>query len=94
MESNTAVLDKTREVIKDTCRGEVGVQLANNIATRAQLLHINEYAESYPRVVSLTGAPLLSLLTNPGPLLQRRACTWTDQVIWAFDASESPLSKW
>ena len=54
MESNTAVLDKTREVIKDTCRGEVGVQLAKNIATRVQLLHINESAESYPRVRART----------------------------------------
>ena len=38
--SNIAVLDKNREVVKNTFRGEAGVKLANNIATATQLEHL------------------------------------------------------
>ena len=35
--SNKAVLDKTREIIQDTFRGEVGAKLATIIANAVQL---------------------------------------------------------
>ena len=44
--SNKAVLDKTREIINDTFRGEVGAKLAGLIANGVQLQHINEYMDS------------------------------------------------
>ena len=44
--SNKAVLEKTREIIKDTFRGEVSTQLATIIANGVQLQHINEYKDS------------------------------------------------
>ena len=43
--SNKAVLDKTREIIQDTFRGEVGAKLATIIANAVQLQHIKEYQE-------------------------------------------------
>ena len=44
--SNKAVLEKTREIINDTFRGEVGAKLATNIANGVQLQHIKEYMDS------------------------------------------------
>ena len=44
--SNKAVLEKTREFIIDTFRGEVGAKLATNIANGVQLQHIKEYMDS------------------------------------------------
>ena len=38
--SNKALLEKTREIIKDTFRGEVGAKLATMIANGVQLQHI------------------------------------------------------
>ena len=43
--SNKAVLEKTREIIKDTFRGEVGAKLATMIANGVQPQHIAEYQE-------------------------------------------------
>ena len=37
---NKKVLDKTREIIRDTFRGEVGAKLAASIANGVQLQHI------------------------------------------------------
>ena len=44
--SNKAVLEKTRDIIKDTFRGEVGAKLATIIANGIQLQHSKEYQES------------------------------------------------
>ena len=44
--SNPAVLNKTREIIKDTFRGEVNLKNATTIANGVQLKHINEYMDS------------------------------------------------
>ena len=44
--SNKAVLEKTREIIKDTFRGEVGAKLAASIANGVQLQDIKEYNDS------------------------------------------------
>ena len=44
--SNKAVLEKTREIIKDTFRGEVSAKLATIITNGEQLQHINEYMDS------------------------------------------------
>ena len=43
--SNKAELEKTRDIIQDTFRGEVGAKLATMIANGVQLQHINEYKE-------------------------------------------------
>ena len=40
--SNKAVLEKTREIINDTFRGEVSKRLAAIIANGVQLQHISE----------------------------------------------------
>ena len=47
------VLEKTREIIKDTFRGEVGAKLAGMIANGVQLQHIDEYMDS----IEATRAP-------------------------------------
>ena len=47
------VLGKTREIIKDTFRGEVGAKLAGMIANGVQLQHIDEYMDS----IEATRAP-------------------------------------
>ena len=47
------VLGKTREIIKDTFRGEVGAKLADMIANEVQLQHIDEYMDS----IKATRAP-------------------------------------
>ena len=39
--SDKEILDKTREIIKGTFRGEVGAQFATNIAHGIMLHHIN-----------------------------------------------------
>ena len=44
--SNTTVLDKTREILKDTFRGEVGAKLATIIANGIQLQHIKQYKDN------------------------------------------------
>ena len=44
--SDKDILDKTREIIKNTFRGEVGAKLAANIANGVQLQRINEYKDS------------------------------------------------
>ena len=41
--SNKALLEKTREIIKDTFRGEVGAKLATITANGVQLQHIQEH---------------------------------------------------
>ena len=44
--SDKEVLDQTREIIRDTFRGEVGAKLAISIANGVRLEHINEYKDS------------------------------------------------
>ena len=44
--SNKAVLEKTRDFIIDTFRGEVGAKLASNIANGVQLQRIKEFMDS------------------------------------------------
>ena len=58
--SNKAVLEKTREFIIDTFRGEVGAKLASSIANGVQLQHIKEYMDN----IEATRA---TLLRNPPP---------------------------
>ncbi|MFM7982287.1 MAG: hypothetical protein ACKPKO_23505, partial [Candidatus Fonsibacter sp.] len=41
--SDKEVLDKTREIVKDTFRGEVGAKLAFSVANGVRLQCINEY---------------------------------------------------
>ena len=43
--SDKSILDKTREIIRDTFRGDVGAKLATIIANGVQLQH-NEYNDS------------------------------------------------
>ncbi len=44
--SDKEVLDQTREIIRDTFRGEVSAKLAINIANGVRLERINEYKDS------------------------------------------------
>ena len=44
--SDKEVLDQTREIIRDTFRGEVNLKNAINIANGVRLEHIDEYRES------------------------------------------------
>ena len=44
--SNKAVLEKTRDIINDTFRGEASANLATIIANGVQLQHINENKDS------------------------------------------------
>ena len=44
--SDTEILDMTREIIKDTFRGDVGAKLAVIIANGVTLQHINEYKDT------------------------------------------------
>ena len=44
--SDKEVLDQTREIIKDTFRGEVNLKNAITIANGVRLEHINEYRDS------------------------------------------------
>ena len=54
------VLAKTREIIKDTFRGELNLKNATTIANAINLQHIGEYMDS----IEATRAPL-PLLRNP-----------------------------
>ena len=44
--SNPTVLNKKREIVKDTFRGEVNLKNGTTIANGVQLKHINEYMDS------------------------------------------------
>ena len=44
--SDKEILDKTREIIKDTFRGKVGAKFATTIANGVMLHHINEYKDT------------------------------------------------
>ena len=44
--SDKEILDKTRDIIKDTFRAEVGAKFAANIANVVRLQHINEYNDT------------------------------------------------
>ena len=50
---NEKVLAKTREIIKDTFRGELNLKNATTIANAINLQHINEYMDS----IEATRAP-------------------------------------
>ena len=78
--SNKAVRDQTREIIKDTFRGEVGAKLAGMIANGVQLQHINEYMDS----IEATRA---TLLRNPPPHHPHHP----GQGDWARKRSWTPL---
>ena len=44
--SDKEILDKTREIIRDTFREEVGAKFATNIANGIRLQRINEYKDT------------------------------------------------
>ena len=44
--SDKEILDKTREIIRDTFRGEVGAKLAASITNGIRLQRINEYNDT------------------------------------------------
>jgi hypothetical protein len=44
--SDKQILDKTRDIIKDTFRDEVGAKFASIIANGIRLEHINEYKDT------------------------------------------------
>ena len=68
------VLDKTREIIRDTFRGEVGAKFATIIANGIRLEHISAYKDTIQQARATP--PSQSSSSSPHP---QRQVEWADK---------------
>ena len=76
--SDKEILDKTREIIKDTFRGEVGAKFASLIANGVMLHHINECKDTVQQAWANPQRNIHPPLPHPRPHPQRQV-QWADK---------------
>ena len=65
--SDKEILDTTREIIRDTFRGDVGKKFASSIANGVTLQHINEYKDTVQQVRANPSSSSSSSSSAPPP---------------------------